>query len=137
METKMNYEIVENAETFEKMLARVREAQKIYASYTQEQVDKIFRAAAMAAARPAGPPPMMTVCVKVHAPFASFRRAVPQIAHTTHKYILYQGQGDFATVKICRVLLHAPSSRGIHPRAPAHHLDCAKVILTQLPWRFL
>ena len=49
METKMNYEIVENAETFEKMLARVREAQKIYASYTQEQVDKIFRAAAMAA----------------------------------------------------------------------------------------
>ena len=49
METKMNYEIVENAETFEKMLARVREAQKIYASYTQEQVDEIFRAAAMAA----------------------------------------------------------------------------------------
>ena len=31
------------------MLARVKEAQKIYASYTQEQVDKIFRAAAMAA----------------------------------------------------------------------------------------
>ena len=49
METKMNFEIVENVETFEKMLARVREAQKIYASYTQEQVDKIFRAAAMAA----------------------------------------------------------------------------------------
>ena len=49
METKMNYEIVENAETFEKMLARVREAQKIYASYTQEQVDAIFYAAAKAA----------------------------------------------------------------------------------------
>ncbi|WP_430438766.1 hypothetical protein, partial [Neglectibacter timonensis] len=45
----MNFEIVENAETFERMLARVKEAQKIYASYTQEQVDKIFRAAAMAA----------------------------------------------------------------------------------------
>mgnify|MGYP002693237698 CR=1 FL=1 len=49
MNTKMNFEIVENAETFERMLARVKEAQKIYASYTQEQVDKIFRAAAMAA----------------------------------------------------------------------------------------
>ena len=49
MESKMTYEIVENAETFERMLARVREAQKIYAAYTQEQVDEIFRAAAMAA----------------------------------------------------------------------------------------
>ncbi|MCI8920632.1 MAG: bifunctional acetaldehyde-CoA/alcohol dehydrogenase [Acutalibacter sp.] len=49
METKTAYEIVENTETFERMLQRVREAQKIYASYTQEQVDEIFRAAAMAA----------------------------------------------------------------------------------------
>ncbi|MCI9191815.1 MAG: bifunctional acetaldehyde-CoA/alcohol dehydrogenase [Acutalibacter muris] len=47
MET--NYEIVENVETFEKMLARVREAQKKYATFTQQQVDEIFRAAAMAA----------------------------------------------------------------------------------------
>ena len=45
----MTYEVVENAETFERMLARVREAQKVFATYTQEQVDKIFRAAAMAA----------------------------------------------------------------------------------------
>lgn len=49
METKSTFEIVENAETFERMLARVREAQQLYASYTQEQVDEIFRAAAMAA----------------------------------------------------------------------------------------
>ena len=49
MNTKMTYEVVENAETFERMLARVREAQKVFATYTQEQVDKIFRAAAMAA----------------------------------------------------------------------------------------
>ena len=49
MNTNVTYETVENLETFERMLARVREAQKIYASYTQEQVDKIFRAAAMAA----------------------------------------------------------------------------------------
>ena len=47
MET--NFEIVENVETFEKMLARVREAQKKYATFTQQQVDEIFRAAAMAA----------------------------------------------------------------------------------------
>ncbi len=49
MESRTTYEIVENSETFERMLARVREAQKLYASYTQEQVDEIFRAAAMAA----------------------------------------------------------------------------------------
>ena len=42
MNTKMTYEVVENAETFERMLARVREAQKVFATYTQEQVDKIF-----------------------------------------------------------------------------------------------
>ena len=47
MET--NFEIVENVETFEKMLARVREAQKKYATFTQQQVDEIFRAAAMSA----------------------------------------------------------------------------------------
>ena len=47
MET--NFEIVENVETFERMLARVRAAQKKYATYTQQQVDEIFRAAAMAA----------------------------------------------------------------------------------------
>ena len=29
MNTKMTYEVVENAETFERMLARVREARKI------------------------------------------------------------------------------------------------------------
>ena len=55
MNTKMTYEVVENAETFERMLARVREAQKVFATYTQEQVDKIFRAAAMAANHPAYP----------------------------------------------------------------------------------
>ena len=49
MNTKLSYEIVDNAEAFERMLARVREAQKLFATYTQEQVDKIFRAAAMAA----------------------------------------------------------------------------------------
>ena len=45
------YEIVENAETFERMLKRVREAQRVYAAYSQERVDQIFRAAAMAANR--------------------------------------------------------------------------------------
>ena len=48
MSTK-EYPIVDNAESFEAALARVREAQKIFATYTQEQVDKIFYEAAMAA----------------------------------------------------------------------------------------
>ncbi len=43
------YPIVDSVETFEETLARVREAQKIFATYTQEQVDKIFKAAAIAA----------------------------------------------------------------------------------------
>ncbi len=41
--------LIDSVEKLEKELARVREAQKIFASYTQSQVDKIFLAAAMAA----------------------------------------------------------------------------------------
>ena len=41
--------LVDNFEALEKEIVRVREAQKIFATYTQEQVDKIFLAAAMAA----------------------------------------------------------------------------------------
>ena len=43
------YEVVDSVESFEKKLASVREAQKIFATYTQEQVDKIFFEAAIAA----------------------------------------------------------------------------------------
>ena len=43
------YPIVDSVESFEKVLAKVRAAQKQYAVYTQEQVDKIFQAAAIAA----------------------------------------------------------------------------------------
>ena len=41
--------IVENVETLETAIANVKEAQRIFASYTQEQVDAIFKAAAVAA----------------------------------------------------------------------------------------
>ena len=40
---------VSDIESFEKKLAQVREAQKKFAEYSQEQVDKIFKAAAIAA----------------------------------------------------------------------------------------
>ena len=43
------YPIVDSVETLEEAIARVRAAQKKYAAYTQEQVDKIFLAAATAA----------------------------------------------------------------------------------------
>ena len=43
-----NYEIVDNVEQLEKTIERVRKAQKIFSTYTQEQVDKIFRASALA-----------------------------------------------------------------------------------------
>ncbi len=46
METRM---IVDGVEALEKELARVRAAQKEFATFTQEQVDAIFKAAALAA----------------------------------------------------------------------------------------
>ncbi len=41
--------IVDSVEALERKLAQVREAQQIFSTYTQEQVDEIFKAAAMAA----------------------------------------------------------------------------------------
>ena len=41
--------LVDSVEALEAKMAQVREAQKIFATYTQEQVDKIFKAAAIAA----------------------------------------------------------------------------------------
>lgn len=40
---------VTNLAELDELVARVKEAQRVYATYTQEQVDKIFRAAALAA----------------------------------------------------------------------------------------
>ena len=45
----MNYEIIDSVEKLELAIEKVRKAQQIFATYTQEQVDKIFFAAAMAA----------------------------------------------------------------------------------------
>lgn len=43
-----NYEIVDSVEMLEKAVERVRKAQKIFSSYSQEQVDRIFREASLA-----------------------------------------------------------------------------------------
>ena len=45
------YEIVDSVEKLALAIKKVKEAQKIYSTFTQEQVDKIFLAAAMAANR--------------------------------------------------------------------------------------
>ena len=45
----MAKEIIDSVEKLEEELARVREAQRKFSTYTQEQVDKIFLAAAKAA----------------------------------------------------------------------------------------
>ena len=42
-------EIIDTVEALTAKMAAMREAQKVFATYTQEQVDKIFKAAAMAA----------------------------------------------------------------------------------------
>ena len=44
-----NYEIVDSVETLEKAILSVKKAQKEYAKFTQEKVDEIFKAAAIAA----------------------------------------------------------------------------------------
>ena len=49
--SEREYPIVNSIETLEAALARVHVAQAKYATYTQEQVDAIFRAAAIAAAK--------------------------------------------------------------------------------------
>ena len=43
-----NYKIVDSVESLEKAIERVRKAQKIFSTYTQEQVDRIFRDSALA-----------------------------------------------------------------------------------------
>lgn len=45
------HKIIDSVETLEEAIAQVRDAQKAYSEFTQEQVDKIFFAAAMAANR--------------------------------------------------------------------------------------
>ncbi len=49
MEFKFTYDICDSVEKLEAQIKRVREAQKIFSTYTQEQVDKIFLACAIAA----------------------------------------------------------------------------------------
>lgn len=49
MEFKFTYDICDSVEKLEEQIKRVREAQKIFATYSQEQVDKIFLACAIAA----------------------------------------------------------------------------------------
>ena len=48
METKER-KIVDSVEALEEALLRVKKAEEKFATYTQEQVDKIFKAAAIAA----------------------------------------------------------------------------------------
>ena len=43
------YKIVDSVESLKDAFERVRKAQETFATYSQEQVDKIFKAAAMAA----------------------------------------------------------------------------------------
>ena len=45
----MEYEIVNNIDTFKNAYERVKKAQQIFSTYSQEKVDKIFAAAAIAA----------------------------------------------------------------------------------------
>ena len=54
-------EIIDSVEGLNAKMAAMREAQKVFATYTQEQVDKIFFAAASAANKMRIPLAMMDV----------------------------------------------------------------------------
>ena len=47
--SKNTYTVVDSVEALESRLLEIKEAQRKFATYTQEQVDKIFLAAAVAA----------------------------------------------------------------------------------------
>ena len=49
MDIENKREIVDNVDSFDSMLARVRQAEKLFSTYPQEKVDEIFKAAAIAA----------------------------------------------------------------------------------------
>lgn len=49
MDFKLDYGICDSVEKLEREITEVRNAQKVFATYSQEQVDKIFRACAIAA----------------------------------------------------------------------------------------
>ena len=51
MANSSRYKIIDSVDKLKAALEKVREAQKIFSSYTQEQVDRIFLAAASAANR--------------------------------------------------------------------------------------
>ena len=51
MEQNLNRPAVDSVESLNEAIERLRKAQQIFATYTQEQVDAIFRAAALAANR--------------------------------------------------------------------------------------
>ena len=42
MQFKLNYDVCDGVEKLEKEIERVRKAQQKFATYSQEQVDKIF-----------------------------------------------------------------------------------------------
>ena len=56
MSSEKNYPVVDSAESFEALLEQVRQAQRVFAGYTQERVDAIFQAAGPAADRARGGP---------------------------------------------------------------------------------
>ena len=49
MEKKVNFDIVDSMESLQAKIEQIKEAQRVFATFSQEKVDAIFKAAAMAA----------------------------------------------------------------------------------------
>ena len=64
----MEYPIVDSVDALNDLIERAKKAQEIYSSYTQEEVDKIFKAAATGTAKniptiPKYAPPTVTASI--------------------------------------------------------------------------
>ena len=76
-QTENNRPLVDGVPALERKLKEVREAQAQFATFSQEQVDRIFRAAALAANHARLPLAKMAVPISIPRPVASSNRIPP------------------------------------------------------------
>ena len=76
--------VVDNIQSLEELISSVKEAQRIFSTYSQEQVDKIFTAAALAANK--ARIPLAKMAVKETG--MGIRITMLQSISTTHTVIL-------------------------------------------------
>ena len=96
-------EIVDSVETLEAKMKAMREAQKVFATYSQEQVDKIFYEAAMAANKQRIPLAKMAV--------EETRRGIVEDKVIKNHYAAEYIYNAYKNTKTCGVIEEDPAYR--------------------------